>query len=82
MGKSIVSRHWEGGTMTEGSALGAVRTGDFVEFYAAGKPAVGEFRCSECGYGIVVQRLLPSCPMCGGAAWERPTWSLRLSSSG
>ena len=64
--------------MSEGSALEAVSTADFVEFYAAGKPAVGEFRCSECGYGIVVQRLLPSCPMCGGGAWERTASSLRL----
>jgi rubrerythrin len=65
--------------MSEGSALEAVRTAaDFVEFYAAGKPAVGEFRCSECSYGIVVQRRLPSCPMCGGTAWERTASSLRL----
>jgi rubrerythrin len=65
--------------MSEGSALEAVRTADeFVEFSTAGKPAVGEFRCSDCGYGIVVQRLLPSCPMCGGGAWERTASSLRL----
>jgi hypothetical protein len=30
----------------------------------------GEFRCSDCGYGAVVRRGLPPCPMCGGTAWE------------
>jgi rubrerythrin len=33
-------------------------------------PVAGEFRCAECGYGVVVQRVLPQCPMCGGTAWE------------
>jgi len=39
---------------------------EFVAFLAAGAPAVGEFRCSECGYGVSVYRALPICPMCGG----------------
>lgn len=37
---------------------------------SAGAEISGEFRCAECGYGAVVQRVLPPCPMCGGTAWE------------
>jgi rubrerythrin len=33
--------------------------------------AAGEFRCADCGYGVIVQRVLPPCPMCRGAVWER-----------
>jgi rubrerythrin len=36
----------------------------------AGSGLAGEFRCVECGYGAVVQRALPPCPMCGGMVWE------------
>jgi hypothetical protein len=43
----------------------------YVAFHAAGAPAAGDFRCAECGYGVCVSRVLPSCPMCGGASWER-----------
>jgi rubredoxin len=42
----------------------------FVTFLPAGEPAVGEFRCSGCGYGVSIQRALPTCPMCSGTAWE------------
>jgi len=42
----------------------------FVHFEVAGTNVSGEFRCSDCGYGAVVQRALPPCPMCGGAVWE------------
>ena len=42
----------------------------FVEFSIAGTDASGEFRCAECGYGAVVHRELPPCPMCGGTVWE------------
>jgi rubrerythrin len=42
----------------------------FVDFRVAGANVSGEFRCSDCGYGAVVQRVLPPCPMCGGAVWE------------
>jgi rubrerythrin len=52
-----------------GTDLGRREDG-FVPFLAAGEPAAGEFRCSECGYGVSVYRALPICPMCGGAAWE------------
>ena len=41
----------------------------------AGDPAVGAFRCSECGYGVTVLETLPSCPMCRGTAWEPSAWS-------
>jgi rubrerythrin len=42
----------------------------FVDFSVAGTDVSGEFRCSECGYGAVVRRALPPCPMCGGTVWE------------
>jgi hypothetical protein len=41
-----------------------------VEFAVAGTEVAGEFRCSECGYGAVVNRVLPPCPMCAGTVWE------------
>ena len=43
----------------------------YVAFLAAGQYAKGEFRCSECAYGVCVRSTLPRCPMCGGRAWER-----------
>lgn len=42
----------------------------FVDFRLAGTAAKGDFRCTDCGYGAVVQRALPVCPMCGGTIWE------------
>jgi rubrerythrin len=42
----------------------------FADFRVAGTEVAGEFRCSDCGYGAVVQRALPPCPMCGGTVWE------------
>lgn len=44
-------------------------------FLVAGTPAIGEFRCAACGYGVAVRRLLPQCPMCRGLAWEDPATS-------
>ena len=46
--------------------------------FAAGSPAKGEFHCTGCGYGVVVRRVLPACPMCQGGSWQpwaehRPT---------
>ena len=41
-----------------------------VDFAVAGTETAGEFRCSDCGYGAVVHRALPPCPMCGGTVWE------------
>jgi hypothetical protein len=46
----------------------------FVEFMVTGTEVSGEFRCADCAYGAVVQRVLPPCPMCGGTVWEsRPS---------
>jgi hypothetical protein len=39
-------------------------------FLTAGSAALGEFRCADCGYGIVARRVLPACPMCRGMSWE------------
>lgn len=44
---------------------------DFVDFAVAGSNASGEFRCADCGYGAVVQRVVPPCPMCRGTIWEQ-----------
>jgi len=44
--------------------------GGFAEFVLAGTPVSGDFRCADCGYGAVVHRALPQCPMCGGTVWE------------
>jgi rubrerythrin len=41
-----------------------------VDFSAAETAVSGEFRCTDCGYGAVVRRALPPCPMCGGRFWE------------
>jgi hypothetical protein len=38
-----------------------------------GRRAEGEFRCAECGYGVIVRAELPECPMCRGRIWEVPT---------
>jgi lipopolysaccharide biosynthesis regulator YciM len=35
----------------------------------------GEYRCLECGYGIVTLSLVPDCPMCHGSQWEAVRWS-------
>ena len=43
---------------------------DFADFAVAGTEVSGEFRCADCGYGAVVHRELPQCPMCGGTVWE------------
>jgi rubrerythrin len=44
-----------------------VQESDRVE---AGARGAGEYRCLECGYGIVTFSLVPDCPMCHGADWE------------
>lgn len=35
----------------------------------AGERGLGEYRCVDCGYGIVTLSVLPTCPMCHGAVW-------------
>lgn len=42
----------------------------FADLSVAGTHVSGEFRCADCGYGAVVHRALPPCPMCGGTVWE------------
>ena len=57
--------------MPEGSGKNVQSgTDDFVVFGAAGEAGTGEYHCSECGYGVVVQSRLPRCPMCSGTVWE------------
>jgi rubrerythrin len=48
---------------------------DYVQFLAAGDSGKGEYRCSECAYGVTVHRALPVCPMCAGRSWEQVAWS-------
>lgn len=43
----------------------------FVDFAVAGAELAGEFRCADCGYGAVIQSILPICPMCAGSVWEK-----------
>ena len=55
--------------MEKATGTGVV-DGDYVDFLVMGAPVVGEFRCSECGYGVSISRALPRCPMCSGTTWE------------
>lgn len=48
---------------------------EYVQFRAAGEHGKGEYRCSECAYGVTVYRTLPVCPMCSGSSWEQTAWS-------
>ena len=48
-----------------------VKDPGFVDFATAGSFTPGDFHCVECGYGAVVQLVLPPCPMCGATVWER-----------
>jgi rubrerythrin len=61
--------------MIDATRRDAPDEGEAVEFYAAGDRAIGEFRCSGCGYGVMIGATLPHCPMCGGQAWERGLWA-------
>jgi hypothetical protein len=56
-------------------AVSEPEDGAYVEFWQAGTSVKGEFNCSECGYGVIVSKALPLCPMCGGEAWEEATWA-------
>ena len=57
------------------AAAVAARGNDEPVFFAAGREVSGEFRCAECGYGVIVRSLLPACPMCRGLVWEEPAGS-------
>jgi hypothetical protein len=41
----------------------------------AGSPAKGDYRCAECGYGIVATHRLPVCPMCRSEQWLEQRWT-------
>jgi rubrerythrin len=76
MGKFGKAVHEKGSRVAvEKVETAAEATDDFVEFWTAGDPGKGEFRCSECAYGITVYRALPVCPMCSGGSWEQAAWS-------
>ena len=45
--------------------------------FGAGAAARGEFHCTDCGYGIIVHHVLPTCPMCRSTDWQ-PSPSRRL----
>ena len=81
MGKSRVPRRATGaprrGVQMSEQAFGPeTGPGDgFVEFVTAGVRVKGEYSCTSCGYGVVVCRVLPRCPMCGGTTWEASSWS-------
>ena len=46
------------------------RQDDYVPFYSAGMRVRGQYRCSDCGYGVTIHDELPRCPMCTGTTWE------------
>lgn len=48
----------------------ALDVAGLTDFALAGAEVAGEFRCADCAYGAVVQRVLPRCPMCSGSVWE------------
>jgi rubrerythrin len=61
--------------MTEQVRVGGAEPDGYVRFWSTGQVVKGEFHCAECGYGVTVYRALPTCPMCGGEAWEQFPWS-------
>ncbi len=44
---------------------------DSVQFWRAGEPAEGWFRCVDCGFGVATLYRLPLCARCHGPLWER-----------
>ena len=75
MGNQPVSRptHWSRGQLLEQHPV-ADFDGEYVAFRQSGEAAKGSFRCTECGYGVVVTQTLPSCPMCSEQVWEHVAW--------
>ena len=33
-----------------------------------------ELRCTACGYGVIVSRRPPACPMCQASRWDEVGW--------
>ncbi len=62
-------------SLIESSRTDASVESGVPSFLAAGAAATGEFRCAECGYGIAVRSILPTCPMCHGLVWDEPNSS-------
>jgi hypothetical protein len=54
------------------STNGPFATADSVTRAAvyAGTRGHGEYRCCECGYGIVTHGVVPLCPMCNAGQWQ------------
>ena len=46
-----------------------------LALHRSGDRAAGEYRCLECGYGLVSLSLLPPCPMCHGTHFQEATAS-------
>jgi hypothetical protein len=61
--------------MAEHGVTTDVAIDEYVQFWAAGDRAKGEFHCSDCGYGVTVHTQLPACPMCASTSWEQTPWS-------
>jgi rubrerythrin len=61
----------ESAEIAPATAEAALDESGFGDFSATGTRVSGDFRCADCGYGAVVHRALPPCPMCGGTVWER-----------
>jgi len=53
----------------------AQEVGQVESTASTGQPGKGDYRCAECGYGIVAFRTLPECPMCRGTSWTAQGWS-------
>jgi lipopolysaccharide biosynthesis regulator YciM len=55
-------------------SAGIAETSEFVGVEAGARGA-GDYRCLDCGYGIVTFGVVPTCPMCHGDQWESTRWS-------
>jgi lipopolysaccharide biosynthesis regulator YciM len=55
-------------------AVGVEAHEDAAGRLVAGARAKGEYRCTDCGYGVTVYRELPTCPMCRSETWEQADW--------
>jgi hypothetical protein len=41
---------------------------------ASDRKARSDYRCADCGYGIVTAEPPAGCPMCGGGVWDHASW--------
>jgi hypothetical protein len=60
--------------LCEAADAAAAVEGGMVAAGGGRKGQRAEYRCSACGYGIVVYGQAPSCPMCGEPRWEHVEW--------